>query len=108
MSKHTPGPWHWTVNYDCPGELKGAIIYDAHRNQIAGVNSRPPFPNSQKVCEANATLMADAPRLHRMAEAWEALVAAVRRSHAHGVNSVVRKAIAAYEEASDALSETKG
>ncbi|KKL85716.1 hypothetical protein LCGC14_1951890, partial [marine sediment metagenome] len=43
MTEHTPGPWLWAVNYDCPGDLKGcfvSIFEDGRLCNLAAVLSK--------------------------------------------------------------------
>lgn len=70
MSEHTPGLWKYT-RLD-----NGNFEVHAEWVAIAEVTNRDDRPED----EANAALIADAPRLQRMAEAGEALVEAARRA----------------------------
>jgi len=54
-------PWRVRTNWACPGPLKGAFIYDANGRKLAEVSARQ--VGSQEMCEAIASLMAQAPLL---------------------------------------------
>lgn len=64
--KWTPGPWAMVTNWQCPGALKGAMIYarvePGLNPRIADVSAQS--VNSQETCEANAKLFAAAPDLY--------------------------------------------
>ena len=65
MSGFTPGPWMAGINWVCPGELKGAFV-KSNNTTIADVSAVK--VKSQKVCEANARLIAAAPDMYALLE----------------------------------------
>lgn len=63
---HTPGPWTYVANWQCPGHLKGGFVssYDAEigvNPRIADVSAIA--QGSQERCDANGRLIAAAPDL---------------------------------------------
>lgn len=56
-----PETWEWRKNWTCPGEFKGAEVFDAELRIIAHVSARE--IGSQEKCEVNARLFSAAPEL---------------------------------------------
>ena len=75
MAEHTPGPWEWSVNLDCPSDLKGCFVgiyEDGRLCNLAEVLSKT--VGHQGICEANARLMASSPELVKALEDAERLL----------------------------------
>ena len=100
MSEHTPEPWRQEGRYIMA--LKWKVVAEVPQHGV----------RRGKVDEANAALIADAPRLAQMAAAGETLVQRLRSREAYRRTSgakrvilrnhdnVIEDAIAKFEEAS--------
>ncbi len=89
MSEVTPGRWYRVDN-----RILG------HGGTLVAIMPTP----VQGPVEANAALIADAPRLSALAQAGEELVKALKRSHIVP-SQAVRRAIHDFEQARDADQE---
>jgi hypothetical protein len=69
MSEITKWPWKWTVNYLCPGDLKGARVYaDTDMGQIVIAEVLSRAWGSQGTCNEAARIISKAPEMVELLE----------------------------------------